>query len=268
MAAETVAAARPLLRLRVRVENVTPWGHPGARRDTVLPASCLSTHLLLSLSGGEFVSLLDPPDWAAEAAGACRNTRAYPVLAGEPGERDLVLAAPIVLYDHPRLAPESPGDFFDATEIDELLALRTATLGEAEKREARATDPRVAELVDRVEALPPELLGRLHGAMRDLERAEMVPRPTPSPGPPRPPYRVGDKVTLRPGIRRTDAQDLLYAGHAATIREVKHDVDDGVWLAVTVDADPAAALHQAYGRYHYFRPDEVEPLQSSVGAAP
>jgi hypothetical protein len=78
----------------------------------------------------------------------------------------VVLSSPITLYDRPEIAPESPGDFFDATEIDELLSLRTLTLTEEEKREARGTDPRAAEIIDRVEAMPPELLERLHGAIR------------------------------------------------------------------------------------------------------
>jgi hypothetical protein len=265
---EPVAAPRPLLVVRVRVENLTPWGDPGARREAALQASLLSTHLLLGVEDGAFVSLLDPPGWAAAAAAACRSVRCWPVLAGEPGARDLVLAAPFVLYDHPRLAPESPGDFFDACEIDELLALRTATLTDAEKREARATDPRAAALVDRVEGLPRELVARLHGAARDLDGAEMVPRPPAPPPPPAAALRAGDRVRLRPGARRADAQDLLYAGRTATVREVKHDVDDQVWLAVTVDDDPAAELHDWYGRYQYYRVDEVEPLGPAEVAAP
>ncbi|BDG01371.1 hypothetical protein [Anaeromyxobacter oryzae] len=258
VACEPVDADRPLLRVRVRVENLTPWGDPGARREAILPASCLSTHLVLALEDGAFVSPLDPPEWAAAAAAACRSVATWPVLAGEAGERDLVLCAPIILYDHPRLAPESPGDFFDATEIDELLALRTSTLTEAEKREVRATDPRAAALLDRVEGLPPELLERLHGATRALDGAEMIPRPEPAPEPAT--FRPGDRVVLRPGARRTDAQDLLYAGHVATVRSVRRDVDDREWLAVTIDDDPAAELHDWYGRYHHFLTDEVERL--------
>ncbi|HET9594028.1 MAG TPA: hypothetical protein VFP65_00505 [Anaeromyxobacteraceae bacterium] len=262
---EPVPADRPLLRLSVRVENRTSWADPAASRDAILPASCLAAHLLLAVEGGAFVSLLDPPAWAAAAAAACRSTRAYPVLAGAEGERDLVLASPIILYDHPRIAPESPGDFFDACEIDELLALRTATLGDAEKREARATDPRAAAVLDRVAGLSPELLGQLHGATRDLRAAEMVPRAPPPAGGSVP--RPGQRVRLRPGCRRTDAQDLLYAGLTATVRAVHRDVDDGEWLAVTIDDDPAAELHDWYGRHHYYRLDEVEPL-AEEGAAP
>jgi hypothetical protein len=254
---DRVAADRPLLRMTVRAENTTPWADGRAPRDAVLPASCLAAHFLLTVEGGAFVSLLDPPAWARSAAVACRSTRAHPVLAGEPGERDLVLAAPIILYDHPRLAPESPGDFFDATEIDELLALRTATLTDDEKREARATDPRAAALLDRVDGLPPEHLARLHGAFRELVGDEMSPRPA---GPASTALGPGARVRLCPGIRRTDAQDLLFAGRTATIRAVRRDVDDQRWLAVTVDDDPAAELHDWYGRYHYYREDEVEPL--------
>ncbi|MYR20963.1 hypothetical protein GTW63_21950, partial [Streptomyces sp. SID6137] len=50
---------------------------------------------------------------------------------------------------------------------------------------------------------------------------------------------------------------------------VFHDVDGSVRLAVTVDDDPAAELHGWYGRFHYFRPDEVEPLATTgTPAAP
>jgi hypothetical protein len=255
------AAGGALLRVRVRVENLTPWGAPASPRGEVLAASLLAAHLILSVEDGAFVSLLDPPAAARDAAAACRNVRVFPVLAGEDGDRDLLLASPIILYDHPRIAPESPGDFFDATEIDELLALRTATLTEGEKGEARATDPRAAALIDRVERLPPAALDRLHGALRELRAAEMVPRGAGAAIR----FRPGDRVRLRPGIRRTDAQDLLYCGRTATVREVKQDVDGRACLAVTVDDDPAAELHEWYGRYQHYFADEVEPLQPGTG---
>ena len=244
-------------RVSVRVENETPWVERQARRDAILPSSCLATHLVLAVEGGAFLSLLDPPPGARAAAEACRSTCTHPVLVGADGRGDLVLAAPIILPDHPRIAPESPGDFFDATEIDELLALRTRMLTEDEKREARATDPRAAALLDRVDALGPGELEQLHGAFRDLAAAEMAPRPATGA---RTSLRPGDRVRLRPSARRTDAQDLLYAGHVATVRAVREDVDGGEWLAVTIDDDPAAELHDWYGRHHHYRPDEVEPV--------
>ena len=113
----------------------------------------------------------DPPEWAAAAVAGCQNTGTWPVLAGPAGCRDLMLSSPVILYDHPEIAAESPGDLFDATEIDEILTLRTLALTEAEKREARATDDRVAQLFDRLDDLPPEMLERMHGAIRYLRSA-------------------------------------------------------------------------------------------------
>ena len=80
-----------------------------------------------------------------------------------------MLSSPVILYDHPEIAPESAGDLFDATEIDEILTLRTLALTDEEKREARATDPRAADLIDRLDGLPPEMMEKLHGAIRYLE---------------------------------------------------------------------------------------------------
>src|SRR5690606_18933538 len=134
-------------------------------------------HLLVGVSDGELLSTIDPPTWAIDAAAACRNVRTYPVLLGQPGASDLMLAVPFILYDHPQVAPESAGDLCDATEIDELLLLRTRTMTDDEKRHARATDPRAAQIIDRADALPAEWLARMHGATRDLCDQEMVPQP-------------------------------------------------------------------------------------------
>jgi hypothetical protein len=91
------------------------------------------------------------------------------VLGGPEDCRDLMLSSPVILYDHPEIAPESAGDLFDATEIDEILTLRTMALTDEEKREARATDPRAADLIDRLDGMPPEMMEKLHGAIRYLE---------------------------------------------------------------------------------------------------
>ncbi|MCA1826952.1 MAG: hypothetical protein ABR567_00130 [Myxococcales bacterium] len=243
---ERIDAGYPLSRLTVRIENHTPCADADAPRDEALRGSLIAMHVLL---GGAFHSLLDPPDWAKAAATSCRSVRLWPVLAGEPGTRDVLLCAPIILYDHAAIAPESAGNIFDNTEIDEILTLRTMTLTESEKREARATDPRAAALVDQVDGLAPEVLRRLHGALRGLSGGEMVPKIAP-----------GMRVLLRPGARRTDAQDLLYAGRSATVESVRHDVDGTEYLAVTIDGDPAAELNRLHGRFHYYRPDEVELL--------
>ena len=84
-----------------------------------------STHLVLGVEGGEILSLIDPPDWARaprRRAGTCALIRSSSV---HPGSSDVVLLAPFILYDHPQIAPESAGDLCDATEIDEMLMLRT-----------------------------------------------------------------------------------------------------------------------------------------------
>jgi hypothetical protein len=142
------------VKIRVRIENVTPWTEAAAPRDEIVRASFLGLHALLDVEGGAFVSLLDPPAWACDAVAGCVNVRSWPVLIGENGERDVVLASPIILYDYPEVAPESPGDLYDATEIDEILTLRTMTLTENEQRQARATDPRAAAIIDRVNTMP------------------------------------------------------------------------------------------------------------------
>jgi len=107
--------------------------------------SLIAAHTVVAVTDGEFISLLDPPEWAKPAVKSCRNERTWPVMIGEAGSRDVFLISPIILYDYPTIAPESPGDLFDGTEIDEILTLRTMTLTDEEKAEARATDERAPE---------------------------------------------------------------------------------------------------------------------------
>jgi hypothetical protein len=155
-------------RLRLRLANASSWPEPVATRDAALRHALIAAHALVAVSAGSFLSLLDPPQWAGAATAECVNERAWPVLVGDPDRRDTVLVSPIILYDYPAIAQESAGNLFDGTEIDEILTLRTMTLTDEEKREARATDSRAAELIDRVDNLPPELLDRLHGTVRYL----------------------------------------------------------------------------------------------------
>ena len=168
-----VVSAEPLgpslHRITARVENTTPW--TGGAREAALRRTFCSAHTMLrAQDGGAFVSQTDPPPWLREAAGACENRGTWPVLVGEAGERHTLLSSPIILEDHPRIAPESPGDLFDGGEIDQLLILNILQLTEHEKAEARASDPRVREILDRSEALSPEELMRLHGrTARELQ---------------------------------------------------------------------------------------------------
>ncbi|MFD5074192.1 hypothetical protein [Streptomyces sp. NPDC058371] len=289
------------LRLTAVVENTTAWTPEdgrGADRDAALPRSLVAAHLLMALSAGSFLSMTDPPEWAKGAIASCRNLHTWPVLAGEPGRADLVLSSPIILEDHPAIAPESPGALYDATEIDEILALRTAALTDEEKREARGTDERAAAVIDLADSMPAEVLERLHGAVRSLREmtgpgsAATAPVTEGFPdeyGVQRPdtPWwdpasdagfdpaqdRVvvdgrslgaGSRVLLRPGLRRSDAQDLFLQGRSAKVEAVLHDVDGGVHLAVTVEGDPGADIRREQGRFLYFQPDEITPLEDDA----
>jgi hydrogenase maturation protease len=121
---------------------------------------------------GRFVSLLAPPEQISELAASCKNVGTWPVLVGEEGERDTLLSSPIILYDYPQIAPESAGDLFDGTEIDEILALRIMTLTDDEKREMSQSDERARQMLERTETLPIEQLMKLHGVLRNLRPAE------------------------------------------------------------------------------------------------
>jgi hypothetical protein len=140
-------------------------------RDEVLYRSFISVHSILHADGGDFISLLDPPERFQTAVESCHNVGAWPVLAGDSEKRDTVLCSPIILYDFPQIAAESPGDLFDGTEIDEILALRILTMTDAEKAEVRSGDDRARRILERTELLPAEHFQKLHGALRGL-RAE------------------------------------------------------------------------------------------------
>ncbi len=122
----------------------------------------------MGLEQGEFVSLLDPPDSLRSSIETCNNQGAFPVLVGEAGQRDTMLASPIILYDYPQIAPESAGDLFDGTEIDEILSLRIMTMTDEEKREMRESDERARQMLERTENMPAEQFMKLHGALRGL----------------------------------------------------------------------------------------------------
>ncbi len=208
----------------------------------------LSTHTIVTVRGGAFVSLIDPPETYREAAAACRNVGTWPVLTGAEGARDTMLSSPIILYDYPQVAPESPGDWFDAAEIDELLALRTLTLSDAEKAEIREGDERARAVLERAEALPTEQLMKLHGAVRGLRPAGRVPV-------------IGDRVRLRPR-KRADIFDLALDGKVAIVEAVEQDYEGSLHVAVTVEDDPGrelGAMRQPGHRF-FFGLEEVEPV--------
>jgi hypothetical protein len=171
--AASAQAAGGLYRLTLRVTNRTEPEAPAAlSRDDALLATMASTHAILGVGDGRFVSLMDPPECWREQAAACRNVGTYPVLVGTEGGRDMMLSSPIILYDYPQVAAESRGDFFDGTEIDEMLTLRVLTLTDQEKGEMAAVDERACALLARVEGMAREQLLSLHGTLRDVRPVE------------------------------------------------------------------------------------------------
>ncbi|WP_429593946.1 hypothetical protein [Arthrobacter crystallopoietes] len=291
-----------IVRLRVAARNLGPVsgtkpaaaadhpaGTPPDRQDSIA-SSFIGTHLLLAAQDGDFLSLLDPPEQAQAEAKACAQHRCWPVLAGPEGQTDVLLVSPIILYDHPAVAPESSVELYDSTEIDEILTLRVLTLTDEEKAEARATDPRAAAVIDRCAAMSSEELQRLHGVLRDPHAPvfqtlrETVgaigerdagslpwwePAVDASVDPDTDtvlvggvPVGRGSRVRVRP-TRRADAQDLFFAGEAARVTSVHFDVDGSTHVGLVFEQDPAADLHEGYGRSFYYAPEELEPLDEA-----
>jgi hypothetical protein len=290
LSAQVLEGPYGVMKLTVEVANAAEWADPEAGRHLALRQSLIAAHTVLAVTDGEFISLLDPPEWAKPAAESCRNERIWPVMVGEAGRRDVLLISPIILYDYPQIAPESAGELYDGTEIDEILTLRTMTLTDEEKAEARATDERARKLMDRVDSMPPEMLDKLHGAIRYLGETPGIkkePDPVETFTTPGTPWwdpgadasvdpdtdsvtiagvevAKGSKVVLRPGSRRADAQDMFLEGLTATVAAVLLDVDGNTHVAITIDDDPGADISAAHGRFRYFDPEELEPLPDQL----
>jgi hypothetical protein len=253
--AEPLPGPYGAVRLRVRIVNSGTVPSASTTRDAVMRRSLVGTHVLLGVDTGRFLSSIDPPEWARPAVEACEQVGCFPVLVGT--RDDVVLCSPIILYDRPEIAPESAGPLFDATEIDEILVLRTLALGDAEKDEARRTDPRARELIDRVDGMAPEIFERLHGAIRSLRAVDVSGEPTvvidgAVVG-------VGSRVRMWPGPHG-DAQDVFWNGRSAVVTEVRHDVDGNTHVAVLADDDPGADVRAWQGRYLYFAPTELQVI--------
>lgn len=157
-----------VVRITVQVENLTGC-NPGPSsdsktREAILLDSLVSAHTILGVENGEFLSLLEPPAGFEDQVAQCQNLGTWPVLATDSA--DAVLSSPIILYDHPQIAPESAGNLFDSTEIDEILSLRILTLTEDEKREMRQSDDRTRGILERTENMPEEQFMKLHGILR------------------------------------------------------------------------------------------------------
>jgi hypothetical protein len=243
----------------LRVENLTLVSS-GLDRAGALGRSLISTHPVLRVAGGRFVSPLEQP---------CRSVNTFPVLA-TPGD-DVVLGAAIVLPDHPRIAPESRGGLFDSTEIEEALLLHVHTLSDGEREAIEAQDPAVREMIARAASATPEDIMALHGrvALRDPETREP---PTEPPGLSDPragdssldvggrTFRQGAKVVIRPGPE-ADIQARMLDGRTATIERIFTDYDGKAHLGLTIDDDPGQELMRETGRYLYFFAPELEVME-------
>ncbi|MGI8660919.1 MAG: hypothetical protein ACR2LH_07800 [Thermoleophilaceae bacterium] len=144
-----------LQRVRVCVQNTTPLADPDIDRAAALRASLLSTHVIATAPGSRFLSPLERRDF--------ESVNTFPVLA-TPTD-DTVLGATIVLPDHPQIAPQSRGNLFDGTEIEEALLLHVHALPDMEREAIADQDPAVRAMVERAAATTPEDLFDLHGVM-------------------------------------------------------------------------------------------------------
>jgi len=265
-----VRVSPKVFRLTVRIDNLTA-GSDGFSEPRW--SAFASTHTILTAHGGAFISLLDPPDGLKEAAAACSNQGTWPVLVGREDTADSMLSSPIILYDYPKVAPESPGDLFDATEIDEILTLRILALTDDEKREMAAIDHRARALLERTEALSATEMTRLHGALRDPDfgtgaQGQNVGSNSPGSTPRLASLqvagrvlRIGDRVHLIPK-RRADIMDLVLKGEVAVIEAIERDLDGQVHIAVVIEADPGRefGLERMPGHRFFFSPDEIDPI--------
>jgi hypothetical protein len=263
-----------LARLTVVIENVSAMPPNECRmRQQAQRYAFASTHTILSVEGGAFVSLLDPPAVWREAAVQCENRGTWPVLAGPEGERGTMLSSPIILYDYPKIAPESAGDLFDGTEIDEILTLRILAMTDSEKREMASVDTRARALLERTHAMTPRKLDQLHGTFRSgNSRTGSTANPDHTQTRPGrlasllddgPGFAPGSRVRLCPRPRG-DVMDLVLKDQIAVVEAVERDFEDRVHVAVTLLDDPGRDLGRAGfpGHRFYFAQDEVVPLGS------
>ena len=259
-----------LFKITVRIVNRSPLA-AGCLKDqeAVLLRTFASTHTVLRAAGGRFLSLIDPPAQRASFAADCRNIGTWPVLVGdeEKGEQDAMISSPIILYDYPKIAPESPGDLFDAAEIDEILTLRILTMTEQEKREMRQVDEQARRILERTETLPAEQFLKMHGALRSLKpvdedffnpkaRIESVAVAGTL-------LHSGSRVRIRPR-GRADVMDLALAGKTAVIEAIECDAEDQIQLALVLDDDPGKDLGMMRqpGHRFFYGVDEVEPVKA------
>jgi hypothetical protein len=251
---------RELFKIVIRVENLSRL--PDAEVRSNSPLSIASAQLILGIESGEFLSLLDPPKDFRKAASECENRGVFPVLVGESGTRNMLFAPPVILYDYPEIAAESWHDFFDSTEIDELLTLRVMTMTEEEKAQAKV-DPLVAQVLDQADAASPKELSRLHGTFRNVGIPSSPPKAFASESL-NVPFQPGDRVRLWPR-QNADIMDIVLKGQVGIVESTQTDFEGRVHVAVVMEDDPGKELgfERYSGHRFFFAPDELESLSIS-----
>lgn len=264
-------AGENCLKLSVRVENETMIPHEILEnQNLVILRTFASTHIILQVEGGEFISPTDPPDDFKKFTSECKNIGVWPVLVGDEAKRECntLLCSPIILYDYPKIAPESAGDFCDGTEIDEMLALRVMTMTEEEKGEMRRVDGLARKILERTETLSPDHFAKMHGTMRDIKVMEEFFNPARnlnSAWVGGVEIKPGDKILIRPK-NRADAFDLMLAGKVAVVEAVEQDAEDKIHFAVVLEDDPGKdlGLMRQPGHRFFYGADEVEPVKEAI----
>ena len=261
-----------VFKVTVRVLNCTPVPpNELENQSAIIMRTFTSTHTILRAQGGEWLSLTDPPAAYAKAAAACKNIHTWPVLVGDPtkNERDAMLSSPIILYDYPQIAPESPGDLFDGLEIDEILTLRVMAMSDAEKIEMRQVDEQARKILERTENMSSDHLLKMHGVMREVSsfsddffdprtrlRSVIVDGVE---------LKSGDSVRIRPQ-GRADVMDIALRGKDAVIESIEQDAESRIFLDLVLDDDPGRDLGMMRqpGHRFFYATDEVETVKADA----
>jgi hypothetical protein len=259
-----------LVKLTIRIVNQTPVPEAAMSGDAaIVRRTFASTHTILHIHGGEFISQIDPPEPYAAVIADCTQIGTWPILVGEEEkqERNTMISSPIILYDYPKIAPESPGNLFDGGEIDEILTLRIMTMTDEEKKEMRGVDDQARQILERTENLDQKQLLEMHGAMREtlVPSTEEFFNPASKPqsflltGVP---IKTGDRVRIRPKSR-ADIMDMALAGKIAIIESIEQDAEDQIHLALIMEDDPGRDLGylRQPGHRFFYTTEEVELLQ-------
>jgi hypothetical protein len=251
-----LSGARRLVSYRVENHSEAP---AGLDRAGAIARSLISTLPLVRIKGGRFISQLDAP---------CDSVNTWPVLASP--EDDVMLGAAFVLPDHPQIAPESRGNLFDNTEIEEALVLHVQALSDEERAQLEHQDPAVKDMIERARSVTPDQLLELHGR---VEVRDPVTREPPQPSADvRDPtrglpevevdgqvFRCGGQVVVRPGID-ADLHARMLEGRAVTVERIYRDYDGKIHLGVSVD-QPGQDIMRETGRFLWFFPPEVEVIR-------